>query len=94
MEIFTDILIQCCGNCIPHRTIKFIPREKSGMTSLVKSLLNKSRRLHKRERRSNNPLDKIRHREVRRIAKSHWKTAGKNFYDKITLKLNEETSNS
>ena len=49
----------------------------------------KCRCLQNRTQLSNNLLHKIRHREARRLAKTHWKMAEKNFNQSINQSINQ-----
>ena len=38
VERFNDRLTSLCGVCIPNRVVKISPKDKPGMTSIVKNL--------------------------------------------------------
>jgi hypothetical protein len=62
VDMLTDLITQCCNNCIPNKTIKIFPSDKPGMTPKVKQLFKTSRRLHKRAQRTNIPTDTENHK--------------------------------
>ena len=94
VEMLTDLIKQCCNNCIPNKTIKIYPRDKPGMTSQVKQLFKTARRLHKRAQRTNNQTDIQKHRDKRREAKEAWREAENKFYLDIENELKNSNNNS
>ena len=57
------------------------------MTGRVRRLFRQCHRLHKIATKSKLPLDIEKHRAARRIAKSEWKIAKENYYDKLYNKM-------
>jgi hypothetical protein len=78
VDMLTNLIFQCCDNCIPHKTVKIHPSDKPGMTINVKQLFKTARRLHKRAQRTNLPSDVVKHKIARRQAKIAWRAAEKN----------------
>ena len=94
VEMMTDLIKQCCSNCIPHKTVKINPSDKPGMTAKVKKLFRTTRRLHKRAQRTNNIPDIANHREKRHEAKLAWQKAQKDYYENIEKKLQNSKNDS
>ena len=61
VDCFYNILNNEIDQCIPSSTIRIRPRDKPGMTSEVRALLNKARRLNRVAKITARPEDKTRH---------------------------------
>ena len=94
VDMTTDLILQCCKNCIPNKTIKIHPRDKPGMTTKVKYLLSIARKLHKRAQRSGTLADIEKHHEARSLAKKEWHQAQKEYHQKIERQLDTNKNNS
>ena len=85
---YMRIVLDEIHECIPSREVLIRPRDKPGMTSEVRTLLRKCHRLHKIAQRSNSAGDIECHKLARKMAKSAWKRARKNYDEKMRAKLN------
>jgi hypothetical protein len=93
VDSFTTILRDEIVNAIPIKTVVIRPKDKPGMTCLVRRLFRKCHRLHKIAIRSKSAGDLENHRNARREAKIAWKQAQKIYYEKLNKKLeNPDTS--
>ena len=92
VDLFTTILKDEIANAIPSKTVVIRPKDKPGMTSLVRSLFRKCHRLYKIAMQTKNAVDLEKHRTARRDAKSAWKQAQRIYYDNLNEKMeNPET---
>ncbi len=91
VDMMTNLITQCCNNCIPNKTIKIYPRDKPGMTHQVKQLFKTTRRLHRRAQRSKLPADIEKHKTARRKAKLAWREAEHDYYQGLITKLQNTT---
>ena len=66
------------------------PKDKPGMTSIVKNLFKRSNKAHRRAIRTRNTNDIETHRTLRREAKCAWRKAQHNFYSNLNNRLSQE----
>ena len=93
VDSFTSILKDEIANAIPSKTVVIRPKDKPGMTCLVRSLFRKCHRLHKIAIRTKNAGDIENHRNARREAKAAWKQAQIIYYEKLNKQMeNPDTS--
>ena len=93
VDSFTSILKDEIANAIPSKTVVIRPKDKPGMTCLVRSLFRKCHRLHKIALRTKNAGDIENHRNARREAKAAWKQAQIIYYEKLNKQMeNPDTS--
>ena len=92
VDSFTTILKDEIANAIPSKTVVIRPKDKPGMTCLVRSLFRKCHGLHKIAMQTKNAADLEKHRAARREAKAAWKQAQFIYYEKLNKKMeNPET---
>lgn len=82
VHTFYDILLNEINIAIPSRTVTIRPRDKPGMTSLVRKLLRKASRLNVNFRKTGSSIVKAQHIVARREAKKEWKKAKFYYYSK------------
>ena len=81
------------ANAIPSKTVVIRPKDKPGMTCLVRSLFRKCRRLHKIAIRTKNAGEIENHRNARHEAKVAWKQVQMIYYEKLNKQIeNPDTS--
>ena len=92
VDSFTTILKDEIANAIPSKTVVIRPKDKPGMTCLVRSLFRKCHRLHKIAMQTKNAADLEKHRTARREAKAALKQAQRIYYEKLNKQMeNPET---
>ena len=84
----TDSLIYAAEKSIPNKVVTIIPSESPWITSKVKRLIRKRKRLHKRFKRTN------KYKNIRNLAVSELRNSKKNYFDKPDELLSTSTTDS
>lgn len=90
----THFIIDTAETCIPTRLVTIRPRDKPGMTSEVRRLFKIAKRMHKRARHTCDPVHIEIFRNARRDAKSSFRKARSKFFNDISEKLLNPTTNN
>lgn len=93
-ERFTLLISELAESCIPTKFVVIRPRDKPGMNGEVRHLFKVAKRLHKRAKRTQNPVHIEVFRNARREAKSEFRRARSKFYSDISEHLLDPTTSS
>jgi hypothetical protein len=88
----TNIILNLARKYIPNKIITINSKDKPGMTSHVKKLFKQCHRLHARSMKTGNANDRDNFRNKRKEAKTAWRKAKCDYYDKINIQLHESTN--
>ena len=91
-ENLTSLLLSMAETCIPTKTVTLRPRDKPGMTSEIRKMFKVARHLHKRAKRTANPVDIELFRNARREAKSAFRKSRTKYFSDISEKLLDRTT--
>lgn len=91
---FTHLLLQYVDLCVPNKTVTIRPRDKPGMTGEIRRLFRVAKRLHRKSKRTNNPVHAEQFRNARREAKSAFRRSRSQFYKDLADKLTDPTTSS